>query len=126
MYRRIRKKDGIFLAVVLLLLLFFYFVFGYVQRAQGEVAQVTIDGELYGSYSLKEDQIIEIIIGENVKNVLTIEDGKADMTEADCPDHLCVQQKNIYRDGETIVCLPNKIVVTIISDESSDIDAIAS
>ena len=59
-------------------------------------------------------------------NTLTIAERKADMTDADCPDLLCVHQKAISKDGETIVCLPNKVVVTVISSEKSDMDAVAN
>ena len=47
-------------------------------------------------------------------NLLVIKDGKADVTEADCPDKLCVHQKAISKTNETIVCLPNKVVVQVI------------
>ena len=48
-----------------------------------------------------------------------------DMTSADCPDHLCVKQKAISKEGESIICLPNKVVVTVKSDMKSDIDSIS-
>ena len=58
-------------------------------------------------------------------NTLVIKDGKADVTDADCPDKLCVNQHSISYDGETIVCLPNKLVVKIVSEAESDVDIIA-
>ena len=59
-------------------------------------------------------------------NYLVIKDGYADITEANCPDKLCAKQKKISLDRETIVCLPNKVVVEIISNSSSDVDAVAN
>ena len=53
-----------------------------------------------------------------------IKNGKADMTEANCPDLLCVHQKAISHQGETIVCLPNKIVVSVAGGEESEIDTV--
>ncbi|KAI4447103.1 hypothetical protein C823_001622 [Eubacterium plexicaudatum ASF492] len=47
------------------------------------------------------------------------------MIWADCPDQLCVHQKAISGQGETIVCLPNKIVVEIAEGEDADLDAIS-
>lgn len=47
------------------------------------------------------------------------------MTSADCPDHLCVKKKAISKEGESIICLPNKVVVTVKSDMKSDIDSIS-
>ena len=51
-----------------------------------------------------------------VTNTLEIRDGCADMTDADCPDKICVNQKAVSRPGETIVCLPNKVVVEVEAD----------
>ena len=51
------------------------------------------------------------------------------MTEADCPDQLCVHQKAVDAAGGTIVCLPNKVVIEALSGasfEDSGIDAVAS
>ena len=58
-------------------------------------------------------------------NLLVIKDGKADVTEADCPDKLCVHQKAISKTNETIVCLPNKVVVQVIGAGESELDSIA-
>ena len=46
------------------------------------------------------------------------------MIEADCRDQLCVNQKAISADGESIICLPNKIVVEVESDKESELDAV--
>ena len=61
-------------------------------------------GNVFGSWPISEDRTVEIGDG----NRLVIEDGKADMVWADCPDKLCVNQKAISREGESIICLPNK------------------
>ena len=46
------------------------------------------------------------------------------MKEASCPDQLCVDQNEIYFDKESIICLPNKVVITVVSDVESDVDGI--
>lgn len=110
-------------AVVCLVLLGYYYL-GHGDK--GAIAVVTVDGEVYGEYQLDEDQVVEIKKDGKVTNTLTIADQKADMTDADCPDLLCVHQKAISKDGETIVCLPNKVVITVKSNEKSDMDAVAN
>ena len=75
--------------------------------ADDEKGTITVDGKEYGTYSLAEDQTIQI----NDTNVCEIKDGKVSMTEANCPDHLCMKQKAIDSTGGTIVCLPNKVVI---------------
>lgn len=84
---------------------------------------VKVNGELKGTYSLAEDQEIEINGGTNI---LQIKNGRADMTEADCPDQLCVNQRAVSRQGESIICLPNKVIVEVESSESSELDAVTN
>ena len=90
--------------------------------------EITIDGERYQTLSLSKNTTIELPAG-NGSNILTIRDGAADMTDADCPDQLCVKQKAISHTGETLVCLPHKVVVKVInnSNETEDIlDGVAN
>ena len=126
MHKRIGKWDIIVLMVVavfcIALLAFYYGGHG----KKGAVAVVTVAGEVYGTYALDTDQVIEIQSDGKTTNVLTISDGRADMTDADCKDRLCVNQKAVSRDKETIVCLPNKVVVMVESKEKSDFDAVAN
>lgn len=121
---RFGKSDRLFLGILGLALLLGLAVFSLVNTKQGAYAKVTVDGELYGTYPLSKEQTVEIVIGGTVTNVLVIRDGKADMTEADCPDQLCVHQKAVSREKETIVCLPNKVVVEIFGPEVSGLDAV--
>ena len=59
-------------------------------------------------------------------NILTIKNGKAKMTDADCPDQLCVHQKAASKNHESIICLPNKVVVEVDGSEESEFDAVAN
>ena len=86
---------------------------------------VTVDGAIYGTYPLDVDKEIPIQKDGKTTNLLVIKDGKADVTEADCPDKLCVHQKAISKTNETIVCLPNKVVVQVIGTGESELDSIA-
>lgn len=78
--------------------------------------QITVNGELYGSYPLGEDR--EIAIGET--NVCRISGGKAKMIQANCPDHLCMKQSAVSARGGTIVCLPNRVVIQAVAGEKGD------
>lgn len=97
----------------------------------GKVVRVTVNDSLFGEYPLNHDEEIIIEPGGNLpgKNVLTIRDGQADMTRADCPDKICVKHKPISKAGETIVCLPHKVVVEVLADgkdhEEESFDVIA-
>lgn len=120
-----KKRDWIAAAVILAVAL----VLGIAGRLTSKAAQslrISVDGKTYGVYSLEEDR--EIKIGDT--NVCRIQDGKVKMTEADCPDQICVHTAEISADGGTIVCLPNRIVLEIISDgadgSGNEVDAVSS
>jgi hypothetical protein len=130
MEKRVGKRDLILLAGILAAAVLIYVVFWYTHQEAGAQVVVTVDGETYGTYDLNPSdgkaQTIEITKDKTVTNLLIIEDGKADMTQADCPDKLCVHQKAISATGETIVCLPNKVVVEIAGEtEDAEFDTIA-
>ena len=48
------------------------------------------------------------------------------ISEASCPDKICVNHKRIQKSGETIICAPNKVVVEIKSKSKNEIDAISN
>lgn len=85
-------------------------------------AVVTIKGEEYGRYPLKEDITVKIAQEGGGYNLLVIKDGTADITDASCPDKICVRHAGIYRTGETLVCLPNQVVVEIVNGEAALVD----
>ena len=123
MNRRFGKNDVIFisfLAVFCIAVCVWVYKGGSVE---GSNIIITVDGKEYGTYSLLKEQTITIGEGET-KNVIEIRGGKAYMKEASCPDQLCVDQNEISFDKESIICLPNKVVITVISDVESDVDDI--
>ena len=82
---------------------------------EGDCAVVTVNGEELASYPLSEDRSVEIRTGENQEelNRLVIRDGKAFIEEATCPDGICAAHTPISHEGESIVCLPHRVVVTV-------------
>ena len=123
MNRRFGKNDVIFisfLAVFCIAVCLWVYKGGAVE---GSNIKITVDGKEYGIYSLLEEQTITIGEGENL-NIIEIKGGKAYMKEASCPDQLCVDQNEISFDKESIICLPNKVVITVISDVESDLDGV--
>jgi len=82
-------------------------------HAGGSKVTVTIDGKVYGNYNIYENQEITIETEEGV-NILTIKDGKAYVTYADCPDKICVNMPSVSEDYPgIIVCLPHKLAIEI-------------
>ncbi|MBO5512929.1 MAG: NusG domain II-containing protein [Clostridia bacterium] len=96
-------------------------------RGEGSAVRVEVDGTVMGTYPLSVDREVEIITGENGEelNLLVIKDGKATIATATCPDGICAAHKPISREGESIVCLPHKVVITVIGGSGEEPDVIA-
>lgn len=118
---RLFRNDVVFIAVLLLLVSALGLCF-YLFREEGNTVVVTVDKKEFGRYSLSEDAIVEIRTGKNQEelNLLIIKDGKAYVETATCPDGICAGHKPISREGESIVCLPHKVVITIYSTETNE------
>ena len=117
------KKNDLLLIGVIVLAALAVMGYHYFKGGGGTgKAVVTVDGKLYGTYDLLEDQTIDI----KGMNTLTIEGGRAAMAHASCPDRLCVHHKPISRAGESIICLPNKVVVTIEGGREGGLDAVTN
>lgn len=117
-----KRNDWILMAVIILLAgigLVSYHSFG---KQDAKMLVVTVNGQVYGTYSLKKDREIYI----NDTNVLIVKDGMADMLTADCPDRICVEHRSISKSKETIVCLPNQVIVEIVGGKDSDTDAVTN
>lgn len=121
-----RKADwilwtGAVLAGILL------FILLRLNASEGTQVVVYVEGKVWEAYSLYHDTEM-VITGKNGgTNRLIIEKGKARIGEASCPDKLCVHQHEISKAGESIICLPNEVVLEIESrdGEGGGLDAIA-
>ncbi len=120
-----KKADVILLAIILvigILGISIYFIAG----AGAEFVFVSVDGETVGVYALNTDRELNIPSDNGGENLLKIENGTARMISANCPNGDCIRHKAISQSNESIVCLPHKVVVTVIKDPSEgEMDAIA-
>ena len=120
------KRNDIYLVVIILavaLLLVAGIRIWQKNNTGGEAsAVVTIDGRRYGAYPLSKDITERIDFPDGTYNILVISEGYADVTEASCPDQICVHHNRIKYTGESIVCLPNKLIVEIEGGEDNGID----
>ena len=109
--KRTISGDLIIIAAVLLIALISALAV-FLTRDDGAWCAVSVDGKTLTAFPLSEDTKYTVFLDEG-KNTLTIENGKAYMSFADCPDKLCVVHRPISYDGESIICLPHKVVVSI-------------
>lgn len=120
---KIRKAD-IILVLVLLLVAAAAGIFMLAVRDTGGEAVVLRDGQEILRLPLSEDAEQVITEGED-SNTVVIQDGAASVTQANCPDKVCVHTGEIRYEGQTIVCLPHKLVVKIEGGEEQEVDAVA-
>ena len=119
-----KKNDKVLISILLVVTLILFVILFFIRSntINGD-AVVLIEGKEYGRYSLAEDKVVEIP-GLCGVNVLTIEDGEAWMSEAVCPDKVCMDFGKIHYNTEMIVCRPGGIVVVIENGDKSELDAI--
>lgn len=111
-----RTGDFVIAACVLLLaaLIWVFPLLG----ERGAYAAVEQNGEDVAELSLSEERELRIS-GCTVR----VENGAVYVAESDCPDRVCVRTGKISKEGETVICVPNKISIRISGE--SEFDAIA-
>ncbi len=125
---QLKKGDcfillGIMVVVVFLLIL----IHG---NAEGNQVHVTVNGNTT-TYSLFENQKITLTNKEEndtadsallITNQIVIDEGQVYMEQADCRDQVCVKHKAISKNGEMIICLPNKVYIEVQSNTEKEVD----
>lgn len=101
--------------------LFLFSIFNIKNAAENPKLEILIGNEIYGEYELSEDRTINIGDG----NICEIKKGSVRMTYADCPDKTCLHSREISKAGESIVCLPNHVVLKITGGSDREIDTVA-
>ena len=119
MDRKKLRNDIILILAVLIAALAAWGVIALTQR-QGHEVLVEIKGSVTASYPLDRDLRIDIVTEDGHMNTLVIEGGRARIEAADCPDKLCVKQRAISKAGESIICLPHKLVIRISGESGVD------
>ena len=117
---KLRKSDYILFCVTVIFATVLLIVQRMTPDSHGQLI-VLIDGEETASYSLNESDD-EFTIN-NGTNTIQISEGRVRMIGSNCPDQICVHHKEISKNNETIVCLPNKIVLVIENASEATIDA---
>jgi len=108
------RNDIILATVILLIALICFLIFFFTMKEGEKVKILSNNKELY-VFSL-DDEIKQEIVSKNGVNTVEIKDGKVRVISADCPDKICVEHKSISKVGETIVCLPHRLVVEIVDE----------
>lgn len=120
----IKRNDFILISVVILLAVA-VIVFMNLTKESGSYVTIFVDGKEYKTLSLDEDVTFTVEGEQGESNTLAIKDGYVDMIDANCPDKLCVKDRSIHYNNDTITCLPNRVVLQIVNDKEDEVDAVA-
>ena len=117
------KADKILIVIVVLLS---FASLGYINR-QGLTDEDTYVSIQYNGEEIRKVIFDRQIVGTTIPietelgyNLIEIGDERVRVLEADCPDQIDVEQGWISRKGETLICLPNKLVVELKGLSTSD------
>lgn len=96
------------------------------RTVSGSYVEIRVNGVRTAAYPLSSNRTQTISGADGGSNTFEIQNGIVYMREADCHDKVCVGMKGISNTGETIVCLPHKLVLAIVTaaEEPSGPDAV--
>lgn len=85
---------------------------------------IKVDGQVQMRYQLKPGSHSDFyqIVPYKGYNKVEIQGDRVRMVEADCDDQVCVLQGWISKPGETILCLPHRVSVSLVGDSDDDLD----
>lgn len=122
----IKKGDIILLVCVIAAAAVMYGAFQLFsnQSGQGEYVNIEVNGQSVAVLSLYEDTVYEVKADGKTVNVVEIKDGEAWMSDADCPDGVCKSHSPISKPSESIICLPNKVIITVEGAGEYELDGV--
>lgn len=119
------KNDLIVIGFIVFASVMLLILYRAVQSQNGSVI-IYQNGERIRTCLLTEEQTITIGDPMEGYNILVISKDGVYIREADCPDRLCVKHRKISKGGESIICLPHKLVVQIEAEDAAQLDAVTN
>ncbi len=114
----LKKADIILATIILIAGIAASLIIGSISPAKGEKAVIISEGRIFGVYSLYENRTVAVLSDGHVNKIL-IRDGEVSMIISNCPGKDCIHQGKISKPYESIVCLPNKVIVKIEGKDKS-------
>ena len=110
-----KKKDLIIFAAVLGLAFTGFLLIRLLFPDTGTKVEVGFDGQVVATFDIPASGRLETDLYAYTGRHCTMlfDNGTVSMLEAECPNQICVHHRPISREGECIVCLPNKITLTV-------------
>ena len=113
------KRDIMLIATLIIVCAAVFLIINFVEKKDGITAAVKVDGNIVYMLPLDKNASVTVEGYQGGSNTVVIENGTVYMKDADCPDKLCEKTGKISKNGETIVCLPHRVVVEIQGGEGN-------
>lgn len=119
-----RRKEIIAVLILIIIAVVSFVCIKFFAEGKGKYVKVYVNEKLTKTFDLTKDReyFIETKFGYNL---LIIKNERARILDADCPNKICVNKGYISKNGESIICLPHHVVVTVESSEDKNVDAVA-
>lgn len=118
------RNDIILIGSVIILTLIILIVITLINKTGNEVI-IEQNSKQVAVLDLNTDQEYNLYNGGKICNTVVIKDGEAYMIYADCKDKICVNHNKISKNNESIICLPNKVIVTVTNSKNNEVDGVA-
>lgn len=115
-----RKGDLIAAAVIAVVCVALFLGLYVFNSNTGSYVQIEKNGSVIATLPLDEDTVYNIETNSKITNTVEIKDGEASVTYADCPDQICVNHAPVSLAGESIICLPNEVVVSVVGSDGNE------
>lgn len=118
------KKGDVLLIFAVALLAGLLLAFFYLGQQAATVCVIRQSQEIVAELPLDEDCVYTV--EGDYQNVITIQDGVVTVTSSTCPNQYCVHSSAIDTAGQSIICLPNQLVVELVGDADAEVDVVVS
>lgn len=114
--------DLVILGVIVALIVALLFVL-FLPKETGSSVEIYRSGKLIATYNMSDYEQYPLV-KEYGSLIVKITDKSVIVLESDCPDKCCVKQGEIHYGGESIICVPQEIVIKIVGGDKSDVEVI--
>lgn len=109
------NKNDIKLIILILIIISFLFSLSLFNK-KANIANVYYENDLVLEIDLSINNTYEVE-GYNGKVLIEVLNNQIRVIEENSPYHLCSKQGFISKSGQSIICLPNKIIIELPNDE---------
>lgn len=122
------KKGDILITLILIVAFTVYFFVNNVNTiSKNKKVVIEVNGKTYKEYwldSIHSDQKINIQISNKKSMDVVVSKSGIYVEQVDCPDQICKKTGHIIEAGESIICLPNKVIIYIEGHNNVEVDSV--